>query len=74
MFLHSAKKVHRQIRADRLRLDHNREIYLGDFGLAWMVAPKMSYLNGDHCAVPEVFRSEAWDAAMKRGSATVFVL
>jgi hypothetical protein len=31
MFLHSAKEVHRQIRANTLRLDRNREIYLGAF-------------------------------------------
>jgi serine/threonine protein kinase len=48
MFLHSAKKVHCQIRAAALRLDRNREVHFGDFGLERIVRPEMSYLKGDH--------------------------
>jgi serine/threonine protein kinase len=48
MFLHSAKKVHCQIRADMAHLDRNGKIYFGDFRLVRMVAPEMSCLNRDH--------------------------
>jgi hypothetical protein len=37
--------------ADTLRLDRNRKIRSGDFGMPRMIAPDMSDLNVDHCAV-----------------------
>jgi hypothetical protein len=55
MFWHSAKKVHRYIRADTLPLGRKRVIYFGDIALARMIASEMSYLSGDHCSVPEAF-------------------
>jgi hypothetical protein len=57
MFLHFGKKADRQVTEDKLRLNRNREIYLGDFGLVRRVAPEMLYLNRDHYAAPEMFRS-----------------
>jgi hypothetical protein len=57
MFLHFSKKADHQIREEKLRLDRNREIYLGDFEPARRIPPEMSYLHRDHYAAPGMFRS-----------------